>query len=153
METEQVYEVETDQVDIQRPAPTSEEGAFELFAALTDQKRRLKDELSAIERQLEPLEEVLLAIFECHPGKGAHKTGGFTIYQAHEIWARSDTNRRATIDVLVSMGYDYDSVASVNASRLSGIVREFMKKGEEVPTALAAVIKISEKIVVRACKS
>ena len=146
METETVYEVEA-------PVITSEEQAFEEFARLTNVKRGLKDELAAIERQLEPLEEYLLTVFESHPGKGAHKTGGYSIYTAHETWARSGPDRRKTVDALLALGYGFDTAVSINASFLSGVVREYKAEGKEVPVGLAEAIVVDEKVVVRARKA
>jgi hypothetical protein len=146
METVQAYEVEA-------PPITSEEGAFEAYAKLTDQKRELKDQLAAIERQIAPLEEYLLTVFESHPGKGAHKTGGYSIYTAHETWARSGPDRKRTVDALLALGYGFDTAVSINASFLSGVVREYKAEGKELPSGLKEAIVVDEKVVVRARKA
>ena len=142
---------------------TSEEAAFEEFARLTLRKRALEDELAGVDRDLKPLGEALLAIFQSHPKKGSHKTMGLTIYQKHEIWARCGPNKKAAIDALMGLGYDFESVASINASWLSGVVREYIKAGTDMaaivvegrdkPIDLAGVIAVDDKMVVRATKS
>jgi hypothetical protein len=120
--------------------------AMKDYVALDKELRAAKDRVSELEARITPLKEVVLTRL-IDSGVTSIHIDDVTVYIRHTVWARSGPSKEATLAALREMGYDLEAVASVNAQKLSAIVREYM--GDEgtldnVPEGLAKSIVISQ---------
>ena len=123
------------------------------FVDADARKKELDTEAKRAGAERDRLQEALLAQFELNPDLRNLKLNGSLVYLHRQTWARAaEGKREECVRVLVAMGYPREEVMTVNAQKLSAVVREQLAGGEMHP-ALAAAVEVEERVDVRVRKA
>lgn len=126
------------------------------FAEVCAEADRLENELAAVKKQksvlADPLMETLLltGVQSVPVTVGGRK---YTVHLQKSIWAKAKGgDKERVMRALKLAGPEYAGIVmeGYNSNTLSGIIREGLANGQEVPPAIAAVIDIDERVELRA---
>lgn len=127
------------------PAPNEMDRVKE-YAALQNEKAKLKDRLAAIDARLGDLEPHVLEWFQ-REGVDRIRVDDRTLSLRRELWAgRADgVDTEAACAALIAAGLSEFAARRVNTQSLSALLREREKGGEAaVPAELEGVIVANE---------
>lgn len=120
--------------------------------ALTRRKRELEAELEEVQRRIAELEERIVAEW-VEAGVSRARVDGYTVYLSREIWAAPEGgDHEGLAKALAALGLTEFAAVRVNHARLSAWVRELYREGQELPEAVAPLIRVSETYKIRVRK-
>jgi len=126
------------------------------FVEAEFEKRRLKEELTKVERSLKSLKEQVLTVFE-KSGVQNMTMDGMTVYLSHQIAARLKEDRSYAVGVV--RGWAPELVKEdFNMNQVSALFREQFREGgmsladftEELPAAIRECFDVNDWFDVRA---
>jgi hypothetical protein len=126
------------------------------FAELYAEEERLKEELEAVKKKrdviMEPLMQALL-LTGTQSVPILAKGRKYTVHLHKSIWAKAKGgDKDRVMRALKLSGMEYSGIVAegYNSNTLSGLVRESLAQGREIPREIAAVIDIDERVELRA---
>lgn len=122
------------------------------FTELETLRRKLQEELRAVEAESQAIETELMAEFE-RSGIQNMKVNGLTVYLHRQVWANArNGDYEGACTALLEAGLPELVERRFNTNRLSAWVRERTKEGEELPETLKQSLEISERFSLRTRK-
>lgn len=133
------------------------------FVELSGKIKKMAAELKELERQKRSLEEPISEML-VEAGVTNIKIDGHTIYLHTQIWASATDiitmtgevvgkDYERSVNALKDAGYADMVETRFNTQRVSAMIRELVRNGEEIPEVLEDNLKITEKVQPRARRS
>jgi hypothetical protein len=116
---------------------------FDEYVGLYRERARLRAELEDVEARIAEMEtRVVDTLADLGLEHAATPEG--TVYIAEDIWA-SAVDHEALAKRLEEMGVEGIAPVRVNASKLSALVREWIREGGDVPEELRDLVRVSRQ--------
>jgi len=122
------------------------------FARLSLAKKKMKEKLSEIEKQLETMQPIIINNMTDAMIEKFSLKGGVTIFTKTQIWPKIKTDRDKVAAALKEAGLGELVAENFNSNRLASYLRELYRDEKQLPPALAEHLEMNAVIKVQVRK-